>query len=182
MVPPEWVLALMLKAQPAHPYRATYERTSEAIARASEASPLFSGDRGDAKTAALLVSLAFFESGMKPDAAGDCSDKTGQKRLACTEPGAIPHSFCLLQIHESNLAGFGVTREEIQSDVGACVRTSLALLHQSFRICRALGLEDQVRWYAGGGPTCPTSEDATRKSRHRVLKGRWLFDALPPAW
>ena len=180
MIPVEWVLDLMMKVQSAHPYRSTYEQTSASIARHASMRPLFSGAYGDAKTAALLVSVGRFESELQPDAEGDCT-KDGVN-VKCTVSGAIPHSFCLLQVNESNFKGFGITREMIQTDIDVCVATGLSMMHSSFAVCRALPLEDRLRWYAGGGSGCPTGEDAMNKSRHRIAKGMWLFKASPPAW
>ena len=180
MVTASWVLSLMMHAQSMHPYRATYERTSEAIAKHASERPLFSGQHGDAKTAALIVAVAQYESSFQPDAEGDCTK--GGKKAKCTTPGAIPHSFCLLQVNESNFKTFGITREDIQTDIDVCVRTALSIMHQSFTICRALTLEDRLRFYAGGGNGCPTNEDAAIKSRQRMLRGMWLFKAVPPTW
>ena len=112
------------------------------------------------------------ESSFQPNAEGDC-DKT-TKYGTCVK-GSTPHSFCLLQISETNFKGFNTSREEIQSDVGKCVRIGLALMHQSFRICKSLPLDEKLRWYAGGGNGCPVNEDSGRKSKHRMQKAFWLF-------
>jgi hypothetical protein len=173
----EWILALMLKAEPSPPWRATYERTASAIAKAAHASPLFEGEHGAEKTAALIVGVAWFESAFKPDAAGDCTDAKGAV-LDCRKPGAIPHSFCALQVSETNFKGLGTTREEVQTDIDACIRHGLRLMHQSFAVCRSAPLEERLTWYASGGPTCSEREDARRKARHRFLKGQSLFRSV----
>lgn len=160
MVSAEWVLLLMLKGQPAPvPWRSTYEGTAEAIARASDASPLFEGEHGPAKTAAVLVATAIAESALKPDAVGDNGT-----------------SFCLLQVNQSNFASLGVTRARVQEDVGTCVSAALRLMHGSFRVCRGRPLLERLGHYASGGPTC----GGLAASRSRMGRALQLFERHPP--
>ncbi len=170
MVLTSWVLALMVSAQSAAPWRDTYEATAEAIAAEASAHPLASGEQS---TAALLVAVAWHESTLKPDAQGDCT-KDG-KSVACTTLGAQPHSFCLMQIHESNHAGLGVTRAELLADVRVCVRAGLRMLTTSMRVCAAAPSRERLRWYAAGGSGCPVIEDARRKSIHRIALAERLL-------
>ena len=67
-----WVLSLMLALEPHSPYAATFSATATAIAHvvASE-QPLFDGADGRVRTAALLVSLGWFESRFDQHAVGD---------------------------------------------------------------------------------------------------------------
>ena len=158
-----WVLSLMLVAQPTAPWRSTYDATAEAIAAEANAAPLADGPE---RTAALLVAVAWFESALRPDAAGDCT-KDGRS-VACTVSGSVAHSWCLMQIHETNHAGLSVTRAELQTDVRACVRAGLRMLTTSLRVCAAAPPRERLRWYAAGGGGCSASEDARRKSVHRI--------------
>jgi hypothetical protein len=158
-----WVLGLMLATQPTAPWSDTYAATAEAIADEANAHPLAGGP---AHTAALLVAVAWYESTFKPDASGDCTD--GGSSVACSAPRAVPHSFCLMQIHESNLRGLGTTRAEVMTDVRACVRAGLRMITESLRVCRSAPARERLRWYAGGGPVCTATEDAKRKSAHRM--------------
>lgn len=179
MVDPTFVLAMMLKAQPAAPWRASYERTAVAIARASSARPLFAGADGAERTAALVVSVAWFESRFQPDAEGDRPCLERDARGECSRRGE-PQSFCALQVGRSNLAWLGVTRERLLEDVDACVDVGLRMMHLSFRVCRAEPLEHRLAHYAAGGYRCPLSnEDASRKSGHRMAKAIWLFQNTP---
>jgi hypothetical protein len=174
MIDPSWVLTLMLKAEPAHaqsPWRASYEATAAAIARAADQRPLFAGQDGAAKTAAVLVSVAWFESRFQPDAEGD------KPKLADGTRGRA-RSVCAMQVHESNFAALKVTRAELLSDVQRCFDTGLELLHVSFGVCRAQPLEHRLAHYCVGGNGCtlPTKgEDA-----HRMRLALALFKALPP--
>lgn len=175
MIDPAWVLALMLKAEPAHeqsPWRDTYESTAAAIAKAADRNPLPLGADAAERTAALLVSVAWFESHFQPNAEGD------KPKLADGSRGRA-RSVCAMQVHESNYAQLGVTRAALQEDVQTCFDTGLRLLHVSFGVCRARPLEHRVAHYAGGGNGCPTNGEATSKSIHRVKKALELYKAVP---
>lgn len=178
MVDVSWVLALMIDAQPTAPWRATYESTAAAIARAANANPLpFAADREE-RTAALLVSTAWFESAFKQNAEGDFVPV----RLADGTMGKRPTSFCLVQIAESNFRSLHVTRDEVQTNIDRCVTAGLVMMHVSWSVCRGEPLERRLAHYAGGGYSCPVSnEDAKRKSGHRVAKALWLYRHRPPS-
>lgn len=176
------VLALLLKMEPSAPHRETFDRTAVAIASASMATPLFSGKDGPERTAYLVASVADFESGFIADAEGDCTKdgKAVASKAGRCPAGATPHSFCLLQINESNFKDLGTTREEVLRDVDVCVRLGMRMMKKSFEVCRARPLDERLRWYAAG-PKWETSEDATKKSKHRVAKALWWFRESPPA-
>src|SRR5262245_18473882 len=106
-VDPSWVLSMMLKAEPAHaasPWRPTYGATADAFARAATARPLFQGPLGAERTAAILVSVAWFESRFRQYAEGDHARWPDGKK-------GQPTSFCTLQVSQTNFAALGVTRE-----------------------------------------------------------------------
>jgi hypothetical protein len=144
-----WILGLMLLMQPRAPWLATYAITSASIAEVVEAErPLFDGAHGRERTAALLVSLAWFESTFQPDALGDKGKAHG-----------------LYQVH-----GHGELGEPLEA-----TRVALAMIRQSFAICRARPLEERLAWYAQGGADCSAmSAEALKKSRHRIAKAMWL--------
>jgi len=150
-----WILGLMVAMQPQAPWRSTYEATAHAIADAvAGAEPLFAGDRGRERTAALLVSLGWFESTFDPHALGDHGRAHG-----------------LFQVH-----GHGEL-----ADPDEAVGLALELVRTSMRACRNRPLEERLAWYAGGGYDCSApSADALKKSRHRVLKAMWLAKHVPP--
>lgn len=182
MITAEAVLAILLKLEPHAVHRPTFEATAAAIADASNASPLFSGEHGAEKTANVLAATADFESGLIPNAEGDCilKGKLVASKAGVCPTGATPHSFCALQVNESNFKTLGITREEVQTDINVCVRSGLRLMHTSFQVCRARPLEERLAHYAGGRDGCPTNEDATKKSRHRMMRALWLFKQLSP--
>lgn len=176
-----WILTLMTSLAPSTPWRATYPSTALAFAASAVEKPLFDGQHGAAKTAALYVSIAWYEATMRPDAEGDCGSKDGRTvpSVAGRCPAdTIPRSFCIFQIGGSNLAGLGLTREEIQSDITTCVRAGNVMMRRSFTLCRARPIDDRLAWYAAGGPEC--GEKGSRESRHRMAKAAWLFRTEPP--
>ncbi len=174
IVDPSWVLALMMELEPKSPYRETFERSALAIARAAERSPL--PGLNEERTVGILVSVAWFESRFQPNAEGDC-DKSTEAGI-CAK-GSKPHSFCMLQISESNFKGWRTSREEVQSNIDQCVAIGLGIMRQSFQVCSRQPLEGRLRHYAGGGDGCSPSEDAGRKSANRIKKAVFLISHFP---
>jgi hypothetical protein len=176
-----WILSLLTLLAPNTPWRDTYAQTAEAFAVSAIEAPLFEGRRGVARTAALYASVAWFEATLRPDAEGDCVTKAGAAIESvggrCPE-GATPRSFCAFQIGVTNLAGLGLTRDAIQSDILACTRAANRMLRQSFQVCKGKPPSDRMAWYAAGGPTC--GERGVKESRHRMTKAAWLFGVAPP--
>lgn len=144
-----WILFLMLMLQPNAPWKDTYENTAKAIAEHSEKNPLFDGEKGKTKTAALLVSLAWFESRFNQKAIGDKGK-----------------SFGLYQQQ-----GMGAI-----ADAEVATRVAIQQIKTSFRICSNRPIEEKLGWYAAGGPTC---NNGIKESRHRMLKAFWLVEKFP---
>lgn len=153
-----WVLKMMIAIQPVAPWRDTYERTADAIAEASNDTPLFDGDDGPARTGSLLVAIAEYESSFNPRAIGD------KKR-----------SYCLGQIHNSNHAALGVTADALLDDVKLCVRTMVRMARTSMRICASHPLVERLSQYASGGGECIAND----KGIHRMRRAMWLFSHFP---
>lgn len=151
-----WILSLMVAMQPEAPWKDTYASTASAIDQAvHEEEPLFENDPvGREKTAALLVSLAWFESTFRPNAVG------GRGRLRG-----------LYQI-----GGRGDLSDPLRAS-----RAAIELLRDSFRACAARPVEERLVVYAAGGTTCKEARPAVlKKSRDRVAKARWLVKRFPP--
>lgn len=168
MVDPAYVLAMMLALEPSSPWRESFEDTAAAIAREAHRSPL--PGLGEQRTAALLVSLAWFESTFRPDAEGDCLGRDGvvvESLSGRCPPGSRPRSFGLYQVHESNFAALRITKADVvRADTATPI--ALRLVAASFRACAGRPIEERLSQYAGGGGTCPKGLDARRKSAHRV--------------
>jgi hypothetical protein len=166
-----WLVSLMASlappevaaAQPAFPgwaetaeeRAARYESIASdlaAVVYAPETRPLYSGRRARARTAALLVALAFKESGFAPDVdRGPCvkirDPKTGYARC---DGGA---SACMLQVRTgagTTLEGW--TREELFADRKKCFTAGMNAARRSFVACARLGLDSLLNVYASG--TC----------------------------
>ncbi len=164
------VLAMMLDAEPtaaASPWRSSYEDSADAISTVANDSPLFAGDDGPLRTAALFVSTSWFEANFHIAAKGDCRKKDERGRCV-----AEPQSLGLYQIGVSNLAGLGVTEEDMTTDPLVQTRAARRMMAISFGICSGRAVDDLLGQYASGGSTCAGVE----KSGHRVRKAKWLAD------
>jgi hypothetical protein len=151
-----WILSLMIALQPTAPWSDTYAATARAIDQVVQEQPsLFTDDlEGRQKTAAVLVSIAWFESTFKPNAVGGGGRFRG-----------------LYQV-----GGRGD-----QSDPVVASRIALTLVRESFRLCAARPAEERLAYYAAGGISCRSvTPDAVAKSRYRVLKAMWLVKHHPP--
>jgi hypothetical protein len=176
IVDPAWILTLMVSREPASPYRDTFGATAEAIATTASREPLPGFSENE--TAALIASVAWFESRFQPNAEGDCTDAARRVSVDCRRPGAIPRSFCAMQIHETNLAGYGTSRAEILGSIDRCIVIGLRIMRESFRVCARRARGERLAWYAAGGGECSRKEDAIRKSKHRIALGDY-FARLP---
>lgn len=165
-----WILQVMVALEPTAPWRSTYETTAEALATVAEEEPLFPGKDGPRRTAALFVSVAWYEAHFQQDAKGDCRKKDDKGRCV-----AQPQSLCMFQVGRSNLGALGTTEEAILSDINVCTRSARKMMYDSFGVCRGRPTEDMLGHYASGGQTC----GGLRESRHRVAKAKWLESKFP---
>ncbi len=150
-----WIVGLMMALEPRAPWQSTFEKTAEAIARVAESEPLFE-DRGEERTAALLVSLAWHESHLKPDA----KSRNGQW-------------LCLYQIHRKHLADPKLTL----ADPEVCTREAVALLRASIQGCARRPPGERLAMFVSG-----TCEKGLAQSRQRIaLANRLLRDHPLPA-
>lgn len=157
----QWILALMLSLIPSAPYADTFPATAAAIDRASHEAPLYDGEDGPERTAALLVSLAAHESSFDPRA---------------VHPDTGGDSLGLMQINASNLHRLGLTRERL-FDAETNVRAALRLLSESMRACSRRPSWARLALYASG--SCDRGGEA---SRHRVELAARLLRDHPAHW
>jgi len=195
-----WILDSMIRAQPEAPWRDTYPQTAEIFAKVATDSPLFSGEDGPRKTAAWLVSTAWFEGRFDPKAKGDgrCLDSEPvtvaqleaainsppgtpmRPKLRCKKKGP-PQSFCMFQVGKSNFEFLKTSEEEIMGSVEVCTRHAVTMMKSSISLCRSHPQDEWLAQYASGGGECggkvlPNGEKAgLLESRHRVNKAKWLF-------
>jgi len=134
----------MLMLQPNAPWKNTYENTALVIGRQATNHPLFTGEDAAKKTAALLVSLAWFESRFDPKAIGDHGK------------------------------AFGLYQQQGKGkieDAETATKIAIEQIKFSFKVCRENEVIERLGWYAAGGPNC---DYGLRESRHRMLKAFWL--------
>ncbi len=112
--------------------------------------PVFGGKHARARTAALLVAIAYHESGFARDVdLGPCYRGKADDGKRCDEGRAA----CLMQIHISDgQTAEGYTRDELFADRTKCFRSGLHLVRRSFQACRELPEKHRLASYASG--TC----------------------------
>lgn len=156
------ILALMLKLEPNSPYRETFDESAEVYAKVANDEPLFKGEDGPLKTAALFVSVAWFESRFRKGAIGD----HGQ-------------SVCEFQIGVSNLRNLGTTKDEILQNTEVCTRAARKMMAISFGVCRGKDVLYALSHYAAGGEKCGGEKgQGERESKHRMLKADFIYKKL----
>jgi hypothetical protein len=162
----DWALAFMMAIAPPGPWRgesrdetvAHYRQIAAdavAVAYDAETSPLFPGKDGRARTALLLLSVAFHESsfrrdvdlGIGPHARGD----SGQ-------------SWCLMQMQVGDGRTIeGWTGPDLVRDRKLCFVAGLAAIKRSFFACRANPTTERLNAYTSG-----SCAGGAARSRDRV--------------
>ncbi|MBS2013680.1 MAG: transglycosylase SLT domain-containing protein [Deltaproteobacteria bacterium] len=153
-VPATWVMSLLVALEPSTPWRATYEKTAEAIAKVAESEPLFAEEKGDQRTAALLVAIAWHESRFKPNA------KSSNNQW-----------FCLYQIDRRHL---GPEPEKALNDQEACSRAAVQIIKGSLAKCKARPAEERLAVFMSG-----SCEKGLAESRYRTFLANKLLKEHP---
>jgi hypothetical protein len=148
------VVGLLAALEPTAPWSTTYEKTAEAIARVSESEPLFAAeDQGEERTATLLVSIAWYESRLKPNA----RSKNGRW-------------YCLYQVDKSYLPD----PEKALTDPEMCTRAALKLLRRSLETCSARPLDERLATFMSG-----RCDRGGAESRYRMFLAKKLLRDHP---
>lgn len=153
-VPVQWVVGLMAALEPAAPWRATFEKSAEAIARVSESEPLFD-ERGEERTAALLVAIAWYESRLKPNA----KSRNGQW-------------YCLYQIDRRHLPD----PQKALDDAEVCTRAAVKIIKGSLAKCSARPLDERLAVFMSG-----SCDRGLADSRYRMFLAQKLVKEHPLA-
>jgi len=149
-VPVQWVVGLLVALEPSAPWRPTFEKTAEAIARVAESEPLFD-EHGEERTAALLVAIAWYESRLKPTA----RSKNGQW-------------FCLYQVDKRNLPD----PQKALDDPEVCTRAAMKIIRASLATCAKHPADDRLAQFMSG-----SCDRGIPDSRYRMfLAGKLLKD------
>jgi hypothetical protein len=121
------------------------------VAYDPDVQPLFGGPRGRAATLALMLSVAWHESGFRRDVdlgIGKLSRGSGKDS-------------CLLQIRVgAGKTPQGWSHDDLVSDREKCFRAGLAVMKKSFGACRALDQRDWLGVYTRGA--CVPKEPYSR--------------------
>ncbi len=151
-----WVLSLLIFLQPDAPWRASYEETARAIAEATErAEPLVPGPDGRARTAALLVAVAYHESRFDPKAVGDGG-----------------RSFGLFQHQRGGTSNFAPA---------VAAPRALETMRASLNACRARPADERLAAYASGRCDKGLAASRARLSLGRALVARQPPPAPAPS-
>src|SRR5437899_343468 len=139
-----WVLAAMTAWAPPKTNSEVprYEAIASdigAVAADEGETPVFDGDEGRARTALLLASTAFDESGFRADV------DDGRAR------GDEGESVCIMQVRVGTWrTREGWTAKDLITDRKKCVRAALHRMHESIAWCKGLKGGDQLGGYTHG--------------------------------
>jgi hypothetical protein len=168
-----WILSLLLVVVPPGRVpareseadgRARYAEIAADIAAAvADEAPLFAGQFGRERTAALLVSVALFESGFRVDV--DRGVTLGDHGASCT--------LWQLNLGRGRIDGFSCG--ELAANRRKAAALALRAMRRSRAACPNLPIEDMLRVYASG-----SCERGARESAERVRFAQRLFARHPP--
>lgn len=150
-----------------------YEGIADAIAAIAydpAELPVFSGPDGRAKTAALLLSISYWESGGW--------NKVVDFGIAPRGIGDHGTSHCLAQVRLSPgmRTRHGFSARDLVEDRRACFRAALAIVRDSFRSCaRSTPLDRKLAVYTSG-----KCNAGLRESRLRMRTALGLYEAYAP--
>lgn len=140
--------------------------------------PIFSGDKGRARTAMLMLSTAYFESGFRKDV------DLGTGKLG---RGDFGKSHCMMQINIGRnrkntaflleLIGKAWTPDDLVEDRTKCFFAGYKILYKSFQSCRKLPIELRLAAYASG-----KCEEGHAESTLRVTKAQRRFGSHKPPY
>jgi hypothetical protein len=163
-----WLLHLITAAAPperlaAAPQFPGWEETAEqktarytsiatdlySVVWADDFEPLFPGVEGRARTAALVLAVAYHESGFSHDVdKGPCYQPKNSKILRCDGGMAV----CLLQVHMGywGKTKEGWTKEQMFQDRKKCFTVGIRKMRQSMSTCRTNSDQHKLAAYASG--------------------------------
>ncbi len=121
--------------------------------------PLFRGAKGRARTAALVLAVAYHEGGFAHDVdVGPCYRGKDGRGSRC-DHGT---SACLMQLHVGTGKTIqGYSHDELFADRKKCFRAGLGLLRKSFAECRLLDAKHRLNAYASG--VCNHGEEGSER-------------------
>jgi hypothetical protein len=167
-----------------------YQQIAESIATVSRQDPLFPGDQGPARTAALLVSVAYHESGFRRD----IDLGLGRERNGRTGENDYGRSWCMVQMHlgkrlirtpegqfvedSGQTTAEGWTGRDLIADRIKCFTAGRNAIRRSLSACRSLPRSKRLAAYASG--SCE-SELGQLLSTTRMRTAQRVWDKHPPS-
>lgn len=159
------VMKMMHYLEPQGPYVPDYGEISEAIAQAANHDPLFPGrPDGCIRTAAILVSLAWYESRFHKTVVGDQGRSFGLYQI---QPPTAKHA--MNQLTNPATASY----------------IAIDLIRTSITACKSQPWESRLSWYISSNG-CPDHPVIRKKSINRMATAERLVrvhfpdKALPP--
>jgi len=129
--------------------------------------PLYRSKHGRARTAALIVAVAYFESAFA---------KHVDKGIGPYSRGDYGRSWCMLQLNVGRgKTAEGWTGKDLVNDRRKCIRAGLHAMARSFGTCRRGAFEHRLAAYASG--SCRRGHAASAK---RMRAADRIFGAKPP--
>jgi len=118
------------------------------VASDPDEKPVFGGPSGRSRTAALLLAIAFHESGFARDVdLGPCYRGRQSDGARCDYGRAA----CIMQIHTQDGRTIdGYTKEELFQDRVKCIRSGLHLVQKSFASCKKNPAKHRLAAFASG--------------------------------
>jgi hypothetical protein len=150
-LPAAWIAGMMTSLEPSAPWSSTYDRTADAIAKLAEAEPLFEGDAP--RTAALLVSVAWYESRLKPNAVSSNG-----------------RWVCLYQLDKRHLDD----PKKALEDPETCTRAAMKILRASLASCAKRAGDERLAMFMSG-----TCDKGLPESRYRMFLAKQLLAKHP---
>lgn len=151
-----WIFSVLLSIVPANSYSTMHESENkmkeryasiadDMYAAIHESKPLFNGENAEMKEAALITSIAYFESGFNKNV------DSGKIR------GDNGNSWCLMQINiGKNKVPVGDaemqqwTGQDLIKDRKKCFKVAIEYLRNSFKACSGYTKSDVLSGYTAG--------------------------------
>ena len=152
--------------------RERYQQIAETIVDVvwdEDEEPLFPGRLGRFRTAALVVAVANYESGLRRDV---LSCAGAHSRGSGVDSGALQ-----VRLPRGAFTAEGWTAEEVCGDLGKQFRSGLHLMQRSFRACSKEAADHRLSAFTSG--RCD-SVIGGATSKPRMASGRRLFERMPP--
>jgi hypothetical protein len=128
--------------------------------------PIFGGAKGRARTASLLLAIAYHESGFAKDVdKGPCYRGKSGNSTRC-DSGM---SACLMQIHLGDgTTPEGHTQKDLFADRKKCFGAGLRLIRRSFSACKSLPMKHRLNAYASG--SCSKGHEGSERLMNMAEK------------